>query len=448
MGKKIRAAMAAEKEKFTAGVIANGYSAQLGAQLFEIIEQFADYAFNKSHSYGYGLVAYQTAYLKANHPVEYLASLLTSVKGKLENASVYLNECRLRGIEVQVPDVNRSTSDFRPDREAKGSSGGRIVYGLSAVRNVGEATVERVIAEREKNGPYTSFTDFIDRVDMEVLNKRTVESLIKAGAFDSLGSPRKGLLEVHEPIIDMTLRQRREADAGVMCLFGGSQEEASFDDRPDIPDSEFERMQKLACEKEMLGLYISDHPINGVEAYIARNTDSTIGNLIEANPASEETRYCTIGGVITSLLRRWTRKGELMASFDLEDLQDKIEVIVFPKVMSEFNALLADDAVVIVRGRLERRDDTPRLFASEVRLVEANPQTAPLRIKIPLNLQNRDGLKQLQALLRDHPGDSPVDLHLSDRKVMRLPAEMSVDTGNGLPAELRVLLGASAIVAA
>ena len=470
MGKKIRAAMAAEEQKFVKGVAANGYEEGLGAQLFKIIEQFADYAFNKSHSYGYGLVAYQTAYLKANYPVEYLAALLTSVKGKLENASVYLNECRLQGIEVQVPDINRSASDFTPmpddgaQSEAAGSSDsadgtdsanghepagpGRIVYGLSAVRNVGEGVVERVIAERNDNGPYESFVDFTERVDLEALNKRTVESLIKAGAFDSLGHPRKGLLQVHESIIDMTVRERREHDAGVMSLFGEQSDGPAFDDRPEIGDAEFERMQKLAHEKEMLGLYISDHPLKGMEARMRRLADCTISDLAAGAAQSDDSGFWSVGGVITGLQRRWTRKAELMATFALEDLEDKIEVMVFPRAMAEHGPKLDDDAVVVVRGRLDAREETLRFFANDVELVESVEQDAPLRINLPVQHQNDRLLGELESVLRAHPGDSPVELLLSGQRMARLPDDCSVDTSNGLPAELLELLGAEAIAAA
>ena len=449
MGKKIRSAMAAEEEKFVAGVAANGYEEGLGAQLFKIIEQFADYAFNKSHSYGYGLVAYQTAYLKANYPVEYLAALLTSVKRKLENASVYLNECRLRGIEVQVPDINRSASDFTPvpDDGGEGSAAGpgRIVYGLSAVRNVGEGMVERLIAEREANGPYASFVEFVERVDIEVLNKRTVESLIKAGAFDSLDHPRKGLLNVHEAIIDMTVRKRREHEAGVMSLFGEQSEGPSFDDRPEIGDAEYERMQRLAYEKEMLGLYISDHPLKGLEARVRRLADCTISDLASGTALSDDGGFWSVGGVITALNRRWTRKGELMATFALEDLEDKIEVLVFPKAMSEHGPKLADDAVVVVRGRLDSREDTLRFFANDIHPVESTGEDPPLRVNLPLEHQNDRQLHELKSVLRAHPGGSPVELLLGDRRVARLPEDFAVDTANGLPAELLELLGAEAI---
>ena len=444
MGKKIREAMAAEEEKFIAGVASNGYEEGLGEQLFKIIEQFADYAFNKSHSYGYGLVAYQTAYLKANYPVEYFAALLTSVKNKLENAAVYLNECRQRSIEVDVPDINRSDSYFTPEPELHGTDPGRIVYGLSAVRNVGEGFVARVIEERSANGPFASFGDFVERIDLEVLNKRTLESLIKAGAFDSLGHKRRGLTQVYEPIVDMTVRKRREYEAGVMSLFGEQAEGPSFDDRPGIPDTDFERMQGLAYEKEMLGLYISDHPLKGMEARIRRSADCTVADLVAARGSDSDSGFRTVGGVVTSLQRRWTRKGELMATFWLEDLQGSIEMMVFPRAMAEHGTMLSDDAVVLVRGRLDAREETSRFFVNEVELVEQLADEAPLRVLLPLERQSDGCLVELKSLLVEHRGASPVQLQLDERRVVHLH-EFAVDRARGLVGELRALLGADAI---
>src|SRR5581483_1772522 len=249
-GKKVRALMAKERDKFVDGVATTGYDRQLGVRLFDIIEQFADYAFNKSHSYGYGFVAYQTAYLKANYPEEYFSALLTSVKTNLDKAAVYLADCRAMGIEVTVPDVNRSASDFTPVRAGGDATHAQIVFGLSAVRNVGEGLVALVIEEREKNGPFLDFYDFCERVDLNVLNKRTIESLIKAGGFDSVGHPRKGLLLAFEAIIDQVVARRRERDMGVLSLFGEVEVGLEFDERPKIADVEFDKSQRLAFEKE------------------------------------------------------------------------------------------------------------------------------------------------------------------------------------------------------
>jgi len=272
--KKIRALMAKEREKFVAACERTGYGAELGTALFDVIEPFADYAFPKAHAYSYGFIAYQTAWLKANHPVEYLAALLTSVKDDKDKTAVYLAECRNLGIEVLVPDVNVSGADF-------GARDGKIPFGLSAIRNVGDGLVAHIVAERERDGPFADFYDFCERVDPVVLNKRSVESLVKAGAFDSLGHPRLGLLEVYEQIIDGTLARRREREMGVMSLFGdvSSGTGTVHDERVPIRDREFDPTQRLAFEKEMLGLYVSSHPLFGCESVLRRHVDCTIADL-------------------------------------------------------------------------------------------------------------------------------------------------------------------------
>jgi len=505
-GKKVRSIMAQEREKFVAGCEATGYGTAIGTALFDIIEPFADYAFGKSHAFGYGLVAYWTAWLKANHPIEYMACLLTSVKDDKDRMAVYLAECRTMGIEVLVPDINLSVSEFRAVRAgstgtgdaATGTAGtagggegdavaaaqpkgrGLVPFGMAAIRNVGEGLVERIVVERDGGGPFKDFYDFCNRVDPVVLNNRTVESLVKAGAFDSLGHPRQGLCLVLEQVVDRTLARRREADQGVLSLFGerlGG--EALFDDsRVPIPDQEFDKHTKLAFEKEMLGLYVSDHPLVGAETALRRHADCTILDLREdaasrdaavagagplggsGNPASSGNpgggggfgnggyggyggpgadRW--VAGVVTGLSRKYTRRGELMATFVLEDLQSSIEVFVFPRTMTEVGYLLADDAVVCVKGRLDLRDDVPKVICSELKRPQLSLDGAePLRVVLPVNALDDERVSRLKDLLGERPGGSPVYLHVGS-KVVRLAAEFSVDITPGLLAELRVLLG-------
>ncbi len=456
-GKKIRSLLAAEREKFVAGCVAQGYDERLGTKLFDIIEPFADYAFNKSHAYGYGLVAYQTAWLKAHFPVEYLAALLTSVKDDKDRTAVYLGECRSLGVEVLVPDVNTSLGEFTPLQEGDGPA--KIVFGLAAVRNVGESLVERIVAERHAQGPFVDFYDFCRRVDPVVLNKRTVESLVKAGAFDSLGHPRQGLCLVFEDIVDRTLVRRREEQAGISTLFASL--ETADDDAPlgygdvrvPIPDTEFSKAQRLAFEKEMLGLYVSDHPLRGVESALARLTECSIAELKDlddpAAPSStgRDGQVRTVGGVVTSLVRRYTKRGELMATFALEDLQGAMEVFVFPKVMAEVGALLADDVIVVLRGRVDTRDDQVKLVAMEVSCPTLVVEGASeLRVQLPVGVLTDPVVERLKELLTEHPGAEPVFLHVG-QAVLRLPVEFNVDSRRGLLGELRVLLGANAIVA-
>ena len=451
-GKKIRAMIAAERQKFVAGCVTQGYGEELGTQLFDIIEPFADYAFNKSHSYGYGLVAYQTAWLKAHHPVEYMAALLTSVKDNKDKTAVYLAECRSMGIDVTVPDVNRSVAEFAPDRSSdRDPTRPAIVFGLAAVRNVGESLVERIVAERTANGAFGDIFDFCQRVDPVVLNKRTMESLVKAGAFDSLDHPRQGLCLVLENVVDRTLERRRERDLGITTLFAAFEEEQADPGwggaKVAIPDTEFDKAQRLAFEKEMLGLYVSDHPLMGFEAALARHTDSTLSDMREDDgPAvGDRSPVRTVGGVVTDLRRSYTKKGDLMARFVLEDLQAAMEVFVFPKTMAEYGALIENDAIIVVRGRLDTREDEPKIVCMEVSRPVLERGQEDLHITLPLGVLTDAKVDGLKEVLSGHPGHSPVLLHVG-AKVLRLPPEFNVDCRNGLVGELKRLLGQSAVL--
>ncbi|MEI7624019.1 MAG: DNA polymerase III subunit alpha [Actinomycetes bacterium] len=445
-GKKVRELIQKEREKFVEGCDTAGYGREIGSALFDVIEPFADYAFNKSHSYGYGLIAYQTAYLKAHYPVEYLGALLTSVKTNLDKAAIYLNECRQMGIEVLVPDVNISASDFIAVDMPDGKRA--IAFGMSAVRNVGEGLVGVMLAERDENGPFEDFFDFCDRVDVSVLNKRTIESLIKAGGFDSMGYSRKGLLGYFDRIIDDTVARRRKEAEGQFDLFSMSDDDADGSlvagTRIVIPEEDFDKRQRLAFEKEMLGLYVSDHPLMGAEASLRRRTESTIAEL----EGIDDGTMRTVGGLVTSLQKKWTRKGDLMAVFVLEDLQSTVEVMVFPKTMQNYGHLLDDDAVVIVRGRVDTRDDQPKLMAMELErfepVVDGNP---PVRINLRPAALSDELLSALKALLSEHPGESPVFLHIGERQVLLLPDTFAVLATAGLMAELRELLGPDAVAA-
>ncbi|MGP0031371.1 MAG: DNA polymerase III subunit alpha [Acidimicrobiales bacterium] len=446
-GKKIRALIAAEREKFVAGCVAQGYGEALGTDLFDIIEPFADYAFNKSHSYGYGLVAYQTAWLKAHHPTEYMAALLTSVKDNKDKTAVYLAECRSRGIAVLVPDVNRSVAEFAPDRSE--GAGPAIVFGLAAVRNVGESLVERIVAERTAHGPFVDFFDFCQRVDPAVLNKRTMESLAKSGAFDSLGHTRLGLCLVLESVVDRTLERRREQDLGITSLFAaleGEQDDPGWGAaNVVIPDTEFDKDQRLAFEKEMLGLYVSDHPLMGFEQALSRYTDCRLSDLREEDPTTERSAVRSVGGVVTDLRRTYTRKGDLMARFVLEDLHAAMEVFVFPKTMADYGALIENDAVLVVRGRLDTREEEPKIVCMEVSRPPLERGLEDLKIALPLGVLTDATVGGLKEVLSRHPGPSSVLLHVGE-KVLRLPPEFNVDCRNGLVGELKRLLGPGAVL--
>ena len=435
-GKKIRELMVKERVTFENGCEKTGYGRDLGKELFDIIENFADYAFVKSHAYGYGLIAYQTAYLKAHYPVEYMACLLTSVKANYDRAAVYLADARATKVTVLIPDINKSGINFVPVESVGGL---QIAFGLSAIRNVGEGLVGLIVANRESNGLFTSFYDFAERVPEQVLNKRTVESLIKAGAFDNLGHPRKGLLAVYEPIIDATILRRRERDQGVMSLFGEAEDQQmGFSERLSIPDLHFDKTEQLKFEKEMLGLYVSDHPLMGIEGALRRRVDCSILEAAE----NEDGKFLTIGGIISGLGRKFTRKGEQMATFTLEDLESSIEVTVFPKTLEKHGHQLADDLIVSVRGRLDNRDDSRIGFmATEVVVLEGlKVGQEVLHVKLMARSLTAELIDRMKAILRDHPGDAPVLLHLADDKVVRLGAEFTVNIDRAM-GQLRVVFG-------
>jgi DNA polymerase-3 subunit alpha len=422
-GKKIPEKMEEARESFVLGCETTGYGTELGEQLFDTIVKFADYAFAKSHAYGYGLISYQTAYLKAHYPVEYLACLLTSVKANYEKAAVYLSDARTSGITVLTPDINRSGVNFEPvviegDRQ--------ITFGLSAIRNVGEGLVRLIIDHRDAHGEFTSFYDFAERVPEQALNKRTIESLIKAGAFDKLDHPRKGLLQVFETIIDNTMVRRRERDQGVMSLFGDLGEETEvFSEKQAIPNLQFDKTEQLKFEKEMLGLYVSDHPLMGIEGALRRRVDCSIPEALERDDGA----FIVVGGIINGLARRYTRKGDQMATFQLEDLQGSVEVTLFPKTLQKFGHQLADDILVSVRGRLDKRDDSRvGMMAMDITILEGlRAFQDSLHLKISAQVLTESTIETLKATLLDHPGTSPVFLHLGPDNVLRLDSEFNVN---------------------
>ncbi len=452
-GKKIREMIAKERSKFVAGCVANGHTPAFAEKYFDTIEPFADYSFNKSHSVGYGYVSYQTAWLKANYPVQYLAALLTSVKSNKDQTAVYLNECRLRGIDVLVPDVNTSMSDFSVDMQAvnrRGESMPAIRFGMSAIRNVGEGLVALIVEEREKNGAYTDFYEFCERVDPAALNKRTIESLVKAGGFDSMGHPRQGLGTVFEAIVDSTIARRKEREAGVMSLFGEAMEVAdggsAHSERVAIPVTEYHKSARLAFEKEMLGLYVSEHPMMSAQRALARHCDATITDLREVR----EGEMRSVGGVVTSLSRKYTKKGDLMATFALEDLAGSVEVMVFPKTMTEYGPMLHEDAIVVVKGRVDARDEVRKLIAMEIRAPElALDGGPPIRLRLRPGMLSDANLVKLKTILGGYPGSSTVFLHLEHPEkttVVQLGEECSVEPVAALFGELRELLGEQCII--
>ena len=350
MGKKKLEVLEEEYEGFSEGMKANGFSAAAVKALWDTILPFADYAFNKSHAAGYGLVSYWTAYLKANYPAEYMAGLLTSVGDDKDKAAVYLADCRRLGITVLPPDVNESGLNFA-------SVGKDIRFGLGAVRNVGANVVASLINSRTEKGKYTDFSDYLNKIDIGACNKKVTESLIKAGAFDSLGHPRKGLFLVHTDAVDSVLGTKKAEAMGQFDLFGGADTATDAVFTIKVPEEEWEDKHKLALEREMLGLYVSGHPLNGVAHLLAAQVDTQIPAILDGDVANDT--QVRVGGILASVNRRVNKNGLPWASAQLEDLTGGIEVLFFPQTYSMFGAEIADDAVVLVRrqGRDPRRPD-------------------------------------------------------------------------------------------
>ncbi|HYO60809.1 MAG TPA: DNA polymerase III subunit alpha, partial [Actinomycetota bacterium] len=361
IGKKKRDIMAAEEPRFIEGCGKVGLAKAEAEKLWKLIQPFADYSFNRAHSACYAYVAYQTAWLKAHHPVEYMAALLTSVKDRKDDKPKYLHMARKMGIPVLIPDVNESEVDFTP-------SDGSIRFGLSAIRHVGEGVVTKIIEARNRKGRFTSFFDFCRKVDYICLNKKTIESLIKAGAFESFGHTRRGLLEVYEDVTSEICAQRKQEEAGQFSLFGGG---ASPDangvthaDRA-IPMDEDPKSILLAQEKDMLGLFVSDHPLLGIEGLLARLCDCSLTSL-ESRPPGE---VLTVGGMLSGLRKKVTKSGGVMVLLDLEDVSGaSVEVVVFPTAYEKYAGLLEPDKPRLVKGRLDRdaRDDSVKIIAMEV----------------------------------------------------------------------------------
>ena len=455
-GKKDRDLIAKERDKFVSGCRESGYGEKLGTQLFDIIEPFADYAFNKSHSYGYGLIAYQNAWLKVHYPVEYMCALLSSVRDDKDKTAVYLSECKSMNIEVLVPDVNRSQVDFTPLHQ-----GGKdcILFGLAAVRNVGTSIVEKIIETRDRGGAFRDFYDFCARVPQAVLGQKPLQSLILAGGFDSLGHRRKGLLDSAEAISRQVLERRKEEEAGVMTLFtmleeNGAGGDAAYDpESMEIPDVEMGISEKLAREKEMLGLYVSGHPLDGFERAVRAAAGMSIADLIlpiltgdEDLAQAREGMTVTLCGVVTSTKPKRTKKGDLMMTFILDDTTASIEVTAFSKALETSQIDVVDDRILLVKGRLDTRDDEPKVIAISLSDPQLRPADRDLHISIPGELLDRSRVEQLQKLLAGYPGEERVVVTAGER-TFRLPPSVKVDSRRGLLAELRELFGDSIKVA-
>ncbi len=446
--KKIREMIQAQRTKFVDGAERMGYGHDLGTAIFNKIEPFADYAFNKSHAYGYALIGYQNAWLKANYPVEYMAALLTSFRDDKDKAAIYLNEARQMGITVGVPDVNESRADYAPSLVDPQ----RILFGMAAVRNVGESQVERIVHEREAHGPFASIYDFVRRVDPLVLNRRTMESLIKAGAFDAMGYPRQGLLLAIDEIVEATLSRRKDLSLGITTLFaafggdeGGGEWEGT--ERP-IPATEFEPSLRLEFEREMLGTYVSDHPLYKVADTLAARTDGPLAQVRErAEEYAGSGKAVTIGGLLTEVQVRTTRSGQQYARVVLEDLSGSMEIIVSARRFEQVSGYLNKDAIVLAKGRFDGRDEEYRFTLVDVHPLPTGLDSSQLRLALRPEDLNARSIGVLRDILQRYPGPSPVIVETAGTgKSFRLGAEFNVDIPH-VVAELRTEFGRNVIQA-
>jgi DNA polymerase-3 subunit alpha len=443
MGKKKKEILDKEYLPFAAGMRANGYSDESIKALWDILVPFSDYAFNKAHTAGYGLVSYWTAYLKANFPAEYMAALLTSIRDDKDKSALYLNECRRMGIKVLPPDVNSSDADFTP-------RGADIRFGLAAVRNVGGNVVGGIVAAREAKGPFEDFYDFLRKVDPVVCNKRTIESLVKAGAFDSLGQPRRGLVAVHAEAVDAFMDTKRNEAIGQFDLFSaGAPGEGAVDMAvPPVPADEWDKAVLLKFEREMLGLYVSDHPLFGVEHVIAGESDCSIASLL-ADEDRPDGSTVTLGGLVTGVQRKVTKQGNTWAIVTLEDLEGAIDVMCYPQTYQLVSTHVVEDAVVIIKGRLDKREEVPRLVASEVRVPDLSEgPRGPVVIQLPVSKCVPPVVEQLKAVLAAHPGVTEVQIHLqatARTTLWRLDDRLRVSPTPALYGDLKALLGAGSV---
>ncbi|MEU1973355.1 DNA polymerase III subunit alpha [Microbacterium sp. NPDC019599] len=438
MGKKKKSELDKQFEGFQAGMHANGYSDDAVQKLWEILLPFSDYAFNKAHSAAYGLVSYWTAYLKAHYPAEYMAALLTSVGDSKDKMAVYLNECRRMGIKVLPPDVGQSIRYFA-------AVGEDIRFGLGAVRNVGANVVDGIVAARADD-TFASFHDFLTKVPLHVANKRTVESLIKAGAFDSLGSTRRALMEIHEDATEAAVETKRKAATGAIGFdFDSLYDEAEEIMPAKVPERpEWTKKDKLAFEREMLGLYVSDHPLAGLEIPLAKHASTSIHDLLASEDVGDGDQV-TIAGLVTSVQHRVAKaSGNPYGMITVEDFDGEITVMFMGKTYTEFSSMLQADSILVVRGRVSRRDDGMNLHAQSAFAPDLGPmeESGALVLVLPERRANEAVIGELLQTLQRHRGDTEVTMKLHSgavAKVFEIPHPVSITAD--LYGELKGLLG-------
>lgn len=449
MGKKDRELMAKQRDKFIAGCVERGTPAAKAERVWELMEKFAGYGFNKSHGAAYALVAYQTAYFKANYPVEFMAALLTSEMGDTDKIVKYIEECRAMGIRVDPPDVNVSAVRFSV-------SGGAIRFGLAAIKNVGEAAMESILVTRDKDGPFESLENFCARVDLRLVNRRVLESLIKAGAFDSLSLPRAHLIAHLDAAMEAGQRQQRERDEGQASFFDLLGDAAAAPARPEPVEvlPEWDPDQRLAFEKEVLGFYVSGHPLARFQPLVESLGITTTADLAAKGQGARVLLF----GQVAALKETATKSGSRMAFVTLEDMAGTVEVTVFPEPFKAAAELLRAREPLLIRGRIDDSDRGRVVLAEDVRaldraLAENGGRSAgagqpnAVRITITAADDRAPALARLRQTCAAYPGPVPVFLHVivAGQEVVVRSREVAVDPGPELVARLEAEVGPGAV---
>ena len=441
MGKKIAAMMAEHRERFVKGAVGNGHEEKKALALFDLMEKFGGYGFNKSHSAAYALIAFQTAYLKAHFPLEFIAALLTSEMHSIDGVVKYINECRTHQIEVVPPDVNRGDTHFAVDS-------GKILFGLVAVKNVGEGAVEAIVAERRANGPFASLFDFCERVDLRKVNKRVVEALIACGALDYTGAARAAMTAALEEALEYGQKVQKERCDPQMGLFDDGPACNLSITPPALADiDEWPERERLAREKESLGFFISGHPLAPHQKILDKFCSTTATALSEIDNG----QTVRLGGMLTSRKVIRTRKEELMAFVQLEDMAGGVEVVIFPSVYAECQHLLTDDRPLLVQGKVQKDEKGAKVLADSIIDMEAAESlwTAEVHFNIDATRADLEILARLGELIRRHPGDCHGWLHLrmagNVETVIAMSDAWCIQPGDALRREVNALMGYPAV---
>ena len=401
MGKKQQDVMAAQRESFVNGCVKNGIDKVTAEKIFDEISYFAGYGFNKAHTAAYAVIAYQTAYLKAHFPVEYMAALLTSVIDNSDKVAHYINECRHLGIKVLPPDINESYESFTVVSD-------KIRFGLTAVKNVGHNVARAIIMARKSEGKFTSFTDFVEKVSGD-LNKKALESLIKSGAFASIGAKRSQLLAIYEDTLTRIQKEQRQGMKNQISLFQILDDTASYGESlPDVP--EFPSAELLAMEKDMLGIYLSGHPLSEFERELSENVTFYLGDKNNDNIDKKEV---LVGGIITGIQTKATRNESIMAFINIEDLTGSMEAIVFPTVFEKYKSLLHPDSKVYIKGRIDsKEDEAPKLLVEEIRPLGKRESEGT----VVFTVSNGDQLDMnaLKDFISNHMGNDRVVIYIKE----------------------------------